>query len=172
LSAQTRSFAYDVRRTQDGVRVTIRDYHWKRFMISLLWAMIWVLAAMKAFSAWDKNFFFFLSIPFCALLAVLGAFNVVKSVLSHTLILSPAELRVRTSFFGLTRTTLIDLGDVIDFGFGHYGHSQEPVLKLEVRASTTRGTKWFVLAREVTERAVHAFLQDVEAQGLQLPHYR
>jgi hypothetical protein len=133
LLVQIHSFKYDVRKTRDGVRLRIRGYRWKVFWISLLWSMLWALAAAKAYeSGWDKNYFVFLCIPFCALLAGLGAFNVVNLVLSHKLILSPPSgQRLRSSFFGLSTTRFISLSDVHNFGFGHFSHSLIPVLKFE-----------------------------------------
>jgi hypothetical protein len=174
LLVETHSINYDVRRTQDGVRVTIRDYQWKKFLVCLVWTIVWALAAAKALSAWDRNAFAFFSVPFCALLAGFGACTAVTWVLSHTLIFSPpSELRVRSSFLGLTRTRLFDRSEVIDFGFGYFGHSRRPVLRLEVRALTKRRTtQWIVLAHAPTERDVDAFIHDVEAQGLVLPHNR
>jgi hypothetical protein len=166
---ETHSFKYDIRKTRDGVRLTIRCYRWKVFWISLLWSMIWALAAAKALSGWNKSYFLFLCIPFCALLAGLGAFNVVNSVLSHTLIVSPpSELRVRSSFFGLSKTRSISLSDIYSFGFGHFSHSLIPMLRLELRNPSGR-SKWIEFARGTTEREVDAFLQDIKAQGFQLP---
>ena len=135
--------------------------------------MLWVLAALKAYeSGWIKNYFVLLSIPFCALLAGLGIFNVVNSVLSHTLILSPSSaLQLRASFFGLSTTRLINLSDVESFGFGHFSHSLIPVLKLELRTRGARN-KWVVFARGTTEQEVEAFLQDIAAQGFRLPRSR
>jgi hypothetical protein len=130
--------------------------------------MVWALATAKALSGWDKNFFIFLAIPLCALLAGLGVFNVVNSVLSHTLILSsPSELRVRFSFC-ISKTRSINLSDIYSFGFGHFSHSLIPMLRLEVRNPSGR-SKWIEFARGTTEREVDAFLQDIEAQGFQLP---
>jgi hypothetical protein len=167
---QTHSLNYDIRKTRDGVQVEIRSYRWKVFCISLLWSIVWVFAALKAYeSGWTKNYFALLSIPFCALLAGLGIFNVVSSVLSHTLILSPPSvLQLRASFFGLSTTRLINLSNVASFGFGHFSHSLIPVLKLELRTRSGRN-KWVVLASGITEREVDAFLQDIEAQGFRLP---
>jgi hypothetical protein len=169
LLVETHSFNYDVRRTQDGVRVTIRDYQWKRFLISLLWTMVWALAVAKALSAWDGNFFVLLSIPFCALFAALGAYNVVASVLSHTLTLLPSELRVRSSFFGLSKTKSISLSDIESFGFGKASHSLRPVLRLVLRNPSGKRSKWIEFARGTTEREVDAFLVNIGAQGFQLP---
>lgn len=171
LADDTHSFKYDIRKTRDGVRLGICCYRWKVFWISLLWTMTWALAAAKALSAWDKNYFIFLCIPFCALLAGLGAFNVVNSLLSHTLTLSsPSELRVRSSFFGLSKTRSITLSDISSFGFGHFSHSLTPMLRLELRnPRDPRRSKWIAFARGTTEREVDAFLQDVEAQGFRLP---
>jgi hypothetical protein len=135
----------------------------------MLWTMIWALAAAKALSGWDKNYFIFLCIPFCALLAGLGVFNVVNSVLSHTLFLSsPSELRVRSSFFGLSKTRSVNLSDICSFGFGHFSHSLTPMLRLELRNPSGR-TRWIEFARGITEKEVDAFLRDIEAQGFQLP---
>jgi hypothetical protein len=105
LLVQTHSFKYDIQKTRDGVGLRLRGYRWKVFWISLLWSMLWALAAAKAYeSGWDKNYFVFLCIPFCALLACWGTVISVNSVLSHTLTLSPSsELRLRVSFFGLSR---------------------------------------------------------------------
>jgi hypothetical protein len=117
LADDTHSFKYDIRKTRDGLRLRIRCYRWKVFWISLLWSMIWALAAAKALSGWNKNYVIFLCIPFFALLAGLGVFNVVNSVLSHELILSsPSELRVRSAFFGLSKTRSINLSDICSFG--------------------------------------------------------
>jgi len=167
---ETHSFKYDVRRKGDGVQVVIRCYRWKVFYISLLWSMFWGLSAAKAYeSEWTKSYFVFLSIPFCALLAVLGLFNVVRSVLSHTLILSlPSELHIRASFFGLSTTRLINVSDVESFGPGHFSHSLIPVLRLELRARSGRN-EWIVFARGTSEREVNVFLQDIAAQGFLLP---
>jgi hypothetical protein len=131
--------------------------------------MVWALATAKALSGWDKNFFIFMAIPLCALLAGLGLFNVLNSVLSHTLILSsPSELRVRSSFFGISNTRSINLSDIYSFGFGHFSHSLTPMLRLEVRNPSGR-SKWIEFARGTTEREVDTFLQDIEAQGFRLP---
>jgi hypothetical protein len=170
LLVETHSFNYDVRRTQDGVCVTIRNYQWKRFLFSLLWTTVWVLAAVKAILAWDRNFFIFLSIPFSALFAGLGVYSVVASVLSHTLTLLPSELRVRSSFFGLSKTKLISRSDIESFGFGKAGHGLIPVLRLALRNPSGRRTPWTEFAQGTTEREVDAFLQNIEAQGFQLPH--
>jgi hypothetical protein len=174
LLVETHSINYEVRRTQDGVRVTIRDYQWKKFLDCLAWTIVWALAAAEALSAWDRNAFAFFSIPFCALFAGFGAYTAVSWVLSRTLIFSPpSEVRVRSSFLGLTRTKFFDVSEVIDFGFGYFGHSRRPVLRLVVRALTKRRTtQWIVLAHATTERDVDAFINDVEAQGLLLPHTR
>jgi hypothetical protein len=172
LADDTHSFKYDIRKTRNGVRLKIRCYRWKVFWISLLWTMIWVWAAAKALSLWGGNYFIFLCIPFCALLAGLGVFNVVNSILSHTLFLpSPSELRVRSSFFGLSKTRSINLSDICSFGFGHFSHSLTPMLRLELRnPRDPRGrSKWIEFARGTTEREVAAFLQDIEAQGFRLP---
>lgn len=172
MANEAHSFEYDIRKTQDGVRLRIRCYRWKVFWISLLWSMAWALATAKALSSLDKSFFIFLCIPFCALLAGLGVFNVVNSVLSHTLILSsPSELRVRSSFFGLSKTRSINLIDIYSFGFGSFSHSLTPMLRLELRnPRDPRGrSKWIEFARGTTEREVDAFLRDIEAQGFRLP---
>lgn len=172
LADDTHSFKYDIRKTRDGVRLRICCYRWKVFWVSLLWTMIWALAAAKALSGWDKSYFIFLCIPFCALLAGLGVFSVVNSVLSRTLILSSSsELRVRSSFFGLSKTRSINLSDICSFGFGHFSHSLTPMLRLEIRnPRDPRGrSKWIAFALGTTEREVDAFLQDVEAQGFRLP---
>jgi len=66
------------------------------------------------------------------------------------------------------RNRSIDLRDVISFGFGLASHSLTPVLKLERQTSGAR-TKWVVLASQTKEGEVNAFLQDIEAQGFQLP---
>jgi hypothetical protein len=154
---------------RDGVQLRIRCYRRRVFWISLLWTMIWTLAALKALSGWEENYFIFMCIPFCALLAGLGAINVVNSALSHTLILSPpSELRVRSSFFGFSRTRSINLSDICSFGFGHFSHSLIPMLRLELRNPNGR-SKWIEFARGTTEREVDAFLQDIETQGFQLP---
>jgi hypothetical protein len=167
------SFKYNIRRTRNGVQVGVRCYRWRIFSISLVWSILWVLAAVKAYeSAWGKNYLGFMSILFCAFVASLGAVIAVNSVLSYALILSPLSgLRLRVSFFGLSTTRSIALSDVNSFGFGHFSHSLIPVLRLELRNPSGRN-KWVVLARETTEREVDAFLQDIEGQGFLLPGHR
>jgi hypothetical protein len=120
-------------------------------------------------SWWGKTYFGFLFLVVCVLFASFGTFLAVNSVLWRTLILSPLSgLRLRTSFFGVGTNKSISLRDVNSFGFGLATHSFTPVLRLELRTPSAR-TKWVVLASWTTQNEVSAFLQDIEAQGFQLP---
>jgi hypothetical protein len=168
--AQQHSFKYNVRKTQDSVEVEVGRYRWSGFLISLLWSILWVVAAAEAYESWwGQTYFGFLFLMVGLLLASFGTFIAVNSVLWRTLILSPSSgLRLRTSFFGVATNKSINLSDVNSFGFGLATHSFTPVLRLELRTPSAR-TKWVVLASRTTEHEVNAFLQDIEAQGFQLP---
>jgi hypothetical protein len=168
--AQQHSFKYNVRKTQDGIEVEIGPYRWKGFLVSLLWSILWIVAGAQAYESWwGKTYFGFLFLVVCVLLASFGTFLAINSALWRTLILSPSSgLRLRTSFFGVATNKSINLSDVNSFGFGLATHSFTPVLRLELRTSRAR-TKWVVLASRTTENEVNAFLQDIEAQGFQLP---
>jgi hypothetical protein len=163
------SFTYDVRRIRNGTEVEIGCCHWKQFLASSLWSILWLAATAAAYESWwGKTYFGFWFLFFCASFIGLGIFNAVHAMLWRTLTLSPSGLKLRSSFFGVAMTRSIELGSVSSFGLGRAGHSGIPVLRIELRTRATR-TKWIVLASGITEAEVKAFLQDVEAQGFQLP---
>lgn len=165
---KTPSFDYEVRRTREGVEVEVGRYRWKGFALSLLWVIVWLIAAFEASESWWGQTTGYFVILACVLYEILGMPIAVYSVLRRTLILSPSGLGLRSSFFGIGTRRSINLSDVNNFGFGYPSHSRSAVLRLELRTSTAR-TKWIELARGTTEEEVKAFLNDIEAQGFRLP---
>jgi len=163
------SFDYEIRKTPDGVQVAIHHYRLKRFLFSLIWSILWFVIASRAYERLAIAFSWFLFFLLTVLLASIGIFSAVRSVLSRTLTLMPSGLRVRTSFFGIPISRFIDLPNVSAFGFAHLRHSRIGVLRLEERSIDSK-TKWVILATGTCKDEVNAFLQDAGAQGFQLSH--
>jgi hypothetical protein len=162
-----RSFEYVIRAAPDGIQVTIHQYHWRSFLAFTGWSILCILLAHHAYQRLMLAFSWFLLFLLAVVLAGLGLYNAVRSVLSHELTLMPSGLRLKTSLFGITRSRVINLHNVSAFGFAYLRHSRTPVFRLEEqRANLT--TKWAILATGISNDEVNAFLVDAQVQGFQL----
>jgi hypothetical protein len=166
----TQSFTYTFQRFGESSQVRICCYRWRTFCIAFLWSVFWIIVPLKIFeSTWGNGFFGLLFLLFGVFLSFMGILTAGETLLTRTLTLCPpTELRIRTSFFGVSKTRLVKLSDVTSFGFGLFGHSLDPVLRLDLQ-HPRKGNEWVVLAYKPTKQEVDAFLNDIEAKGFQLP---
>jgi hypothetical protein len=164
------SFEYLIHKTPNGMQVVIRQYRWRSFLAFSGWSVLCVLLAYHAYERLGLAFFWFLLFLLAALLAGLGVYNSIRSVLSHELTLMPSGLRLKTSLFGIATSRMIDLHNISAFGFAYLRHSRIPVFRLEERRAKigTIGTKWAILATGISKDELNAFLTDAHAQGFQL----
>lgn len=168
--AEAGSFRYRIHKKAECVHVTIRGYRWKRFLALLVWIMFWIAVPVIVLElGWGEAPLGIMSIAFGALFVSLGMWSAIGSFLSYTLILCPPSgLRVRTSFFGISRSRQYRVRDVVRFGFGNVSHSRTTVLSLETQTATGRG-KWFGFAYGPTKQEVDDLLDDLEVHGFRLP---
>jgi hypothetical protein len=162
------SFQYVIRRVTEGAELTICQYRWGRFLSFLFWSTLSLLLAYLAFNHIAWSYLWFLLFALGGLLTVFGLYNVVRSIRYHELTLTPSGIRMRTFFFGIATSRMIDLRNVSAFGLARLGHSGTPIFRLEERCANLT-TKWTILATGVRDEEVNALLLAAQAQGIQLP---
>src|SRR5215469_5148292 len=166
------SFKYQVHDTPEGVQVTMTNFSWKGPAFSLLWIAVWGLGAFRLFTLVEGfGAVALLAALVCGLMVSLGALLFILSLRRRTVLLTPTELQLRSSFLGIAATKRFRLSDVANLGFGNMSHSFTPVLKFELRnqATSNRRAKWIVLASWVNQEQVEEFLRTLTARGFVFP---
>ena len=148
------------------------NFSWKGPAFSLLWIAVWgfgafrLLTLVEGFGAVAA-----LAALICGLMVILGVYLFVLSLRRRTMLLSPTELQLRSSFLGIAATKRFRLSDVANLGFGNMSHSFTPVLKFELRdeSNATKHAKWIVLASWVNQQQVEEFLRTLTTRGFVFP---
>lgn len=166
------SFKYEVQDTPEGVQVMMTNFSWKGPAFSLLWISAWSFGAFRFFTLVEGfGAVALLAALICGFMASLGVYLLVLSLRRRTMLLSPTELQLRSSFLGIAVTTRFRVDEIANLGFANLSHSFTPVLKFELqdKAKPARRPKWVILASWVTQKQVDEFLQTLATSGFALP---
>jgi hypothetical protein len=166
------SFKYQIQGTPDALRIKITHRRWPVFFVTLSLSFLVLLALFQIYgSRWRDTVVGFSFSMLGIFLACVLCYMAFHSILSRTISASLTHVQVRSSWFGIAKTRSFPHEDVLQFGFGLFGHSLTPVLRLEVldRGKYKGRTEWICFATGTTEAEVNDFLRVAESRGFRLP---
>lgn len=147
-----------------GVELTIEQYSTPALISGVLCTVAIVAVSMYLVNQFGGAMWAIT--PFCVLLLLFTMSIAIRARLRRTLTLTPSELTLRSSWFGLSRTRRFDRAET---SLGYMGPSHGSSASLALGYRDNRVQKWINLASRVDEEQVRAMLEDIRARGFLVP---
>ena len=100
------------------------------------------------------------------LIGALLIWGLCEDVVRRKLLFVGDRLILTSSISLFSKTRVVPLPSIEQFGYGEFSHSRIPVLMFDVK------NKWTVLATNVARADVDALLQQISSEGIVLPPSR